>query len=41
MPHRIVSRDEDPNLLKKSLDFIIPKTRDFMLILDDRRDVNI
>lgn len=39
MPHRIVSRDEDPNLSKKSLDFIIPKNRDFMLILDDRRDV--
>jgi len=39
LPHRIISRDEDSNLVKKNLDFIIPKNRDFILIIDDRRDV--
>ena len=34
----LVSRDEDPNP-KKSLNFILPNLRDFILILDDRRDV--
>ena len=36
----LISRDEDPNM-KKSLNFVLPNLRDFILILDDRRDVTL
>ena len=36
---RIISRDEDPELAKKNLTFILPTLKDFLVILDDRRDV--
>lgn len=36
---RIVSRDEDANLEKKSVDKIISKSQGFIAIMDDRREV--
>lgn len=37
--NRIVSRDEDSNLEKKSLNNIISKSEGFIAIMDDRREV--
>lgn len=39
MSFRILSRDEDPDISKKKLTYILPTLKDFLLILDDRRDV--
>ena len=36
---RILSRDEDPDTMKKKLTYILPSLKDFLVILDDRRDV--
>ena len=36
---RILSRDDDPILHKKSMNNIVPKKTEPFLILDDRRDV--
>ena len=37
--HRIISRNEDGNLERKSLEKILPSKKEYHLILDDRRDV--
>lgn len=37
--HRIISRNQDPNLDSKSLTHILPSKQQYHLVLDDRRDV--